>query len=154
MAVGEFMAGQEQNNRQSDIARGYNFQVYFDDRKVSFARVSGIEKSISTESFSEGGMNHRSYIIGKANQTENIMTFERGYTISNTKSGFELEPGYRFEKDVCIYVMNENAKAEKAYYLSGGVVRKVSIGDFDASRSELLIEKIEIIYEILDKENL
>lgn len=38
------MAGQEQNNRQSDIARGYNFQVYFDDRKVSFARVSGIEK--------------------------------------------------------------------------------------------------------------
>lgn len=135
-------------------ARGYNFQVYFDDSKMSFARVSGIEKSIATESFCEGGMNHRSYIKRSASRTEHIMNFERGYIAADSKKGLCLKEGMQLAKDVCIYVTNEAAKPVKAYYLSGAVIRKIDIGGFDAMRSELLIEKIEIVYELLNEENM
>ena len=82
------------------------------------------------------------------------MTFERGVILKKLPGDFEFEPGYHFQKDICIYVMgNNDMNSSRIYYfLSGAVVRKVSIGDFDASRSELMIEKIEIAYEKLDKE--
>nr|DAL35472.1 MAG TPA_asm: tail tube protein [Caudoviricetes sp.] len=156
MAKNGLRTGQQNKAGQSGggFARGYNFQVFFDDCKMSFARVSGIERSVATESFCEGGMNHRSYIKRNANRTEHVMNFERGYAVTDSGNGLQLKAGMQFSKDVCIYVTNEASKPVKAYYLSGAVIRKIDVGDFDAMRSELLIEKIEIVYELLNQENM
>lgn len=132
---------------QRKYARGYNFKVYFEDVIMSFSHVSGIEKTIATEGYSEGGMNHHTYIVGKPNQTMNTMTFERGYLISDKDEGTRIEPGYQPQKDIAIFVLDGSGKALKTYYLSGAIVTKVTIGDFDASSSNLLIERIEVAYE-------
>lgn len=143
-----------ENVLNNNLVRGYNFQVYFDNYKMSFARVSGIERSITTESFCEGGMNHRSYILRNADRSEHVMTFERGYAVIDSLLGPKLEAGTRLSQDVCIYVTNELSIPVKAYYLSGAMIRKIDIGEFDAMKSELLIEKIEIVYELLNQESM
>lgn len=133
------------------MTKGYNFLVYFDEIRMSFMRVSSIEKSITLESYSEGGINGRAYQIERPYTSENTMTFERGLARADYDSR-KLEVGHFFTKDVCIYITGDDLKPQKAYYLSGAVVKKVSIGEFDASRSELVVERIEVSYEMLTKE--
>lgn len=150
----KMMASIATNKKKRSFVKGYNFFVFFDENLFSFSRISSIERQIQTESFIEGGMNGRGYIISKPTRTENVMTFERGIKSSVTKDSNPLVPGYKIDSEVGIYVLDDSGVPYKGYFLSGAMVRKVSIGEFDAQRSELLIEKVEIVYDFIEEKNM
>ncbi len=129
-----------------DMARAYNFIVYFDNKKMSFMKVSSIERGVELESFHGGGMNAYPYKIGKADTSEHSMIFERGLAQKDNPLRV-IEPGQYLKKEISIFVTDENRNIKKAYYLTGAVVKTVTLGEFDASRSELVIERIEVLYD-------
>lgn len=132
--------------KKAQLTKGYNFLVFVEDTKIAFSKISSIERSVEFESFTEGGMNGRVYSLSKPFTQEKTMVFERGVLLKeDAKKSFAA--GQRIKKEVAIYIVNEQNKNQKAYFLSGCVVKKSTIGEFDASRSDVMIEKLEIVYE-------
>lgn len=62
-----------------------------------------------------------------------------------------LIPGFRFTTDILVIVLDAQQVPHFIYSFSGCYVKKVSYGDLDATKSELLMERVEISYETVIK---
>ena len=131
-------------------ARGYNFIVYLGPIEVPFAKVTGVEAVIDTETVSEGGVNDRVYTLDGNPRTEKTLILERGASL-DLMADYLLQPGYRFTTDIIVFVLDQDRMPRYTYTFSGCYVKKVSWSDLDASRSEFIMEKLEISYETMLK---
>lgn len=132
-------------------ATAYNFMVFLGPLKVSCARVSGVENVLDTTTVSEGGVNDRVYTLEAPAQTEKTLILERGICLSLNAAEAVLTPGYRFATDILVFVLDIEGVPRFTYSFSGCYVKKVSYGDLDASKSEVLMEHAEIAYETVIK---
>lgn len=131
--------------------RGYNFIVFLEALWMRCAKVSGVERSLDTTTVSEGGVNDRVYTLEAPAQTQKTLVLERGVCQSLNPAEFILRPGYRFTTDILVFVLDNQQIPHFFYTFSGCYVKKVSYGDLDASRSELLMERVELAYETVTK---
>ncbi|MBQ6886975.1 MAG: phage tail protein [Lachnospiraceae bacterium] len=129
----------------------YNFMVFLGPLKVSCAKVSGVENVLDTTTVSEGGVNDRVYTLEAPAKTEKTLILERGSCLSLNAAEFILVPGYRFTTDIIVFVLDIEQIPRFVYSFSGCYVKKVKYGDLDASRSEVLMERVEIAYETVIK---
>ena len=133
----------------TDRAKGYNFKVYFDVLSMSFSRISGLEKSIEVENFSEGGMNSRAYSLVAPVMAEKTMTFERGVSRQVSITSI-LGPGCTIGKEVSIFLLDDAGRPVRAYFLAGCTIKKITWGTLDASSSQVLVESMEVLYNSVD----
>lgn len=127
-------------------AKGYNFMVFLGPVELPCSKVSGIMSIKDTETIAEGGVDNRVYTLDATPSTEKILILERGASLSVT-ADYILQPGYRFSTDILVFVLDIYKVPRWLYTFTGGYVKKVSYTDFDAMRSEIVIEKMEIAYE-------
>lgn len=132
-------------------ATTYNFMVFLGPVWMRCARVSGIERVIDTTTVSEGGVNDRVYTLEAPATTERTLILERGVCESLNPAEIILMPGYRFTTDLLVLVLDVEQVPHFIYSFSGCYVKKVTYGDLDASKSEILIERVEIAYETVIK---
>ena len=100
---------------------------------------------------SEGGVNDRVYTLEAPATTERTLILERGVCESLNPAEIILMPGYRFTTDLLVLVLDVEQVPHFVYSFSGCYVKKVAYGDLDASKSEILIERVEIAYETVIK---
>lgn len=129
----------------------YNFMVFLGPIWMRCAKVSGIERVIDTTTVSEGGVNDRVYTLEAPAQTQKTLILERGVCQTANPAEFILIPGYRFTTDILVLVLDIEQAPHFIYSFSGCYVKKVSYGDLDASRSEILMERVELAYETVIK---
>lgn len=131
-------------------AKGYNFLVFLGPYELPCSKVSGVESVIDTETVAEGGVNDRVYTLDGNAKTEKTLILERGASLDIT-ADYVMQPGYRFATDILVFVMSDDHTPRYIYTFSGCYVKKVSFTDLDASRSEVIMERMEISYETMVK---
>ena len=132
-------------------ATTYNFMVFLGPVWMRCSKVPGIERKIDTTTVSEGGVNDRVYTLDAPATSERTLILERGVCQTLTPAEIMLIPGYRFATDILIFVLDVEQVPHFIYTFSGCYVKKVSYGDLDASKSEILIERVELSYETVIK---
>jgi len=138
-------------NSKELYRRGYNFVVYLEGKMIPFEKVSGLSMDISFETLMEGGRNTVVYNLINPVSSEHILTLERG--LLTDEAEFTLyQPGYQMVKEMTIYVLGQDASVVKGYYLRNCTLQEISISDFDASKSELVLATVKIRYETLEEE--
>ena len=128
-------------------ATTYNFMVFLGPLKLSCAKVSGVESVTDTTTVSEGGVNDRVYTLEAPAKTEKKLILEKGICLNTNPADLFLMPGYRFTTDILVFVLDIEGAPQFIYTFSDCYVKKVSYGDLDASRSEIMMQRVEIAYE-------
>ena len=131
--------------------RGYNFIVYLEGKKIPFQRVSGLADQGSFETLREGGRNSVVYSLRNQADSQRTVTLEKGL-LSDEMEMTLYQPGYRLKEEIAVFMLGQNQRIRKAYYLQGCVVNKISLSDFAASDSTLVTGTIELSYEALEEE--
>lgn len=132
---------------------GYNFYVFIENKQLGFQRITTIQTSIETEAIPEGGLN---YVHTRPSppKAANTMTFIKGSgTFENNNFPFKigeaiLQPIQIFAVD---YDEKKGRKPKKHYVVSGAIVTKWSLSDFDSASGQTLVETFEIQYNTLEQ---
>lgn len=125
--------------------------VFLGPLKMSCAKVSGVENIVGTTTVTEGGVNDRVHTLDAPTNTEKTLILERGICLNLDAVNLVLTPGYRFTTDIIIFVLDIEGIPKFIYAFSECYVKKVSYTDLDAARSEVLMERVEIAYEMMIK---
>lgn len=131
----------------------YKFQVFVNNIRMGFSRVTNIEESFETEPFQEGGVNDRVYSLRTPVKAERTIVLERGagsrgMVLELLSMSFRV--GNRLPSGVLILVSGRDGAITEIYSLQGVVVKKCRIGSLDAMSSEVLIESFELAYETIE----
>lgn len=129
--------------------RGYDFLVELNGHKASFSKVSGIENRGAMEEIQEGGYNRAPQYMRGMVHGEHVLVLEYGATNLNFALD-SLSPGRYLPKGVYV---REKAKGDKTaprvFCFEDCYLKQISFGELDASKSSLLINRIEIVYGMM-----
>ena len=132
----------------SDLANrlvvGYKFYVFIDAIQLAFNRISTIEECYDYQTLQQGGDNNSLVFLRKPLEQPSRLVFEDGgMTISsiNMKLCFNDEP-----KEILILLCSADGTVRSGIAIHNAVVSKVSLGQFDAERSELIVNSIEMLH--------
>jgi phage tail-like protein len=138
---------------------GFHFKVIFegfasgDDPDVRFQEVSGLNVSVETETYQEGGENRFSHRFPKPVNFSNI-TFKRGMLIGSKlidwfRQGIE---GFIFKPiTVKVILMNENHKPLESWNIINAYPVKWNIDAFNAQDGKIVAETIELCYQYFSR---
>ena len=127
------------------------FKVTFGNNNVSFAKVSGMERSMEYETLQEGGVNSGPRLLPLPQKQIKTMRFERGLQ----KRGFiinSLAPGMKIDSGIGVSVLNPEGKAIAKFTVKDVTVVKWELGGLDAQGNGVLLETFEIAYGSIKKE--
>lgn len=139
--------------KRTDLAGGGNtFLVAVGNTTLSFSRIANIAASPEFDTFVEGGTNDRVYTLTKPQQQAGTMVFERGVTAASAKQLAEvgLKPNGRITQPVTITVYQgiapRKGKPVRIFGFDTGVVTRWELGELNALRGEILIERFEVAH--------
>lgn len=151
MKVAKYSATAAANNLKksgsASFARGYNFMVAIDDKLYSFMKVDGLETSAQMQYYNEGGNNRTAVPLRGSMASEHTLTLT--YGVGKGAATLDiLEPGKFLENNVTIIVLGEGLLSGKQnlYQLEGCYIKGINFGGLDASRSEIMINTMQIAY--------
>jgi phage tail-like protein len=124
-----------------------------------FKSVSGLKYELETLPIREGGNNVTTYQLVGAAKWSNII-LKTGYTAASAKTGllawrneWVTKPRQAHRRSGRITILNTALQKQTSWKWSRGLPVKWEISEFDASKSELAIETIEIAHEGLEVES-
>lgn len=132
---------------------GFSFQVIFEglgaSSETGFQEVSGLNLSIETETYQEGGENRFSYRFPKPLSFGNI-TIKRGMLVGSAlidwfdkaASGFKFQP-----VTVHINLLDQEQQTLESWVLTGAYPVKWNIDAFNAQDGKVVAETIELCYQ-------
>jgi phage tail-like protein len=137
----------------------FYFNVVIDNntnQDTSFQEVSGITAEIRTEEINEGGENRFVYKVPKSVQYPNLI-LKRGIATENSpliqwciqsiQSGsFDITP-----KLLKVILLDEEGSPLVTWQFEKAYPIKYQVSGFNAERSELVIESIELAYTRFEK---
>lgn len=135
-------------NDAPDFIQSLRFTVYIGVLKMGFAKITGIETSVESDVIQQGGVNNYAYSLNAPHKTEKVMVFERGLAFSRGLASVSFTPGDRLA-DISIVLCDNRGVPVKIVFVTGGYVKKCTIGDLDAMNGAPIIERFEISYEML-----
>lgn len=119
---------------------GTNYFVIIGMSVLSFSKISGINLfSQSTKAINEGGR-YEPYIVEEPNEKLNKITFEKGLGTVNIMNIVNSA------KSMIIVIKDSNNKIKGIYYTGTMLIESISISELEASKSNVLIQKMEISY--------
>lgn len=137
--------------QHSELVKNSSFWVYIGNRKISFAKVSGIGGSIEREVYAEGGSINSPHVMKNAKSQLGSIRFERGIQSGNGTLK-KLNPG-TFIPGIQIIVMGADGKPYYEYFVKQAWVVKWEVGELDAiSGSSVLVDTLEIEFVEIEKE--
>ena len=126
--------------------RTYNFYVELNGMAFSFSKVSGLENTINMNPIMEGGYNGYVHQMRNSDSGHRVLTLEYGASNLNVMMDM-LQPGRYLPKGVYIASFGHSSiLSKRCFSLDGCYLQKIDYGDFDAERSEVRINKMEIVY--------
>ena len=147
-ALNEFFFGS--GRQDPDIQ--FCFWLEFDNIQwAKFREANGIEWSVKTESFSEGGNNsHQVNLIGQGSFKPLVL--KKGFYAGN--SGFynmmynQMEsPGAVDRANISLVITSENGDEVGRYDFKSAYVSRYKGPSFNAKQSDIAFEEIEITYD-------
>jgi phage tail-like protein len=121
-------------------------------RKAGFSECSGLEGTLSTEDYEEGGNNGRTLHFPTRMTWSNIR-LKRGLGLSDDlwEWHWEFVEGHGKRRDGLIILNDERQDAVKAWQFYRGIPIKWTGPAFNAAQSENAIEELEIAHEGLEQ---
>lgn len=144
----------------SDAQTGFSFSVTFegDTKAVQFREVSGLEASFDTEEVVEGGENRFVHRLPKPAKTTHI-TLKRAVSDHNhalvawCKDTLERDLSKAIHpKQVVIALHDVNDKPVASWTLTHAYPVKWRMGGFDAMKTMLAVEEIELAYSSMTRD--
>lgn len=122
---------------------GYNFCMFLDGVKIGFKSISGLTLTKDKfEPFHEGGDNNNIHIHRDSRTDANRLVLTKGLGFFN--------PAKFLPKIHVMLLLVYDADMKKpihAYAFSPGYVENISVSDFNATESSVIIDTIEILYD-------
>lgn len=115
--------------------------------KVCFSRISGIESTLDYEEIFEGGYNVSSHLAAVPHKKHAALVLEKG---AAPKSSWvsRVKPGMKLGTWLEVVVLNKKGKeTERSFRIQDGLITKWELSGLDAMKSEILIERVEIMHE-------
>ncbi len=133
----------------SDPLSAFRFRVALEKKEYGFSKISGLQQERPTVTYQEGGLNGFVHIFPGPAKSCGTVRLERG-VYAGAELPFYLV-GETLPEHMVIMVWNsaDRRKVDKCYRLSGLVVKKWEVGEFDALQNTLLIDRFELDYEAL-----
>ncbi len=121
---------------------GYNFCVVIDTVKLGFRSVSGLTlKKDSYTPFHEGGENFSLAIHREEKKEPSRLVLTKGVGSFNpTKDMSKVSV-------LLLLVLDEHHLPVHAYYFTNAFVEQITVSDFDAAESRVMIDTTTIIYD-------
>jgi phage tail-like protein len=147
---------------------GFHFLVEFELSSaktvdVRFQSVSGLDSTIETETFKEGGENRFEHVVPTRRKYGPLL-LKRGLLGPQTsgvtkwlKDTFDNNmPGTRYEvlKTIIIKLLDEERQPLMSWTVNNVWPRSWKISELNAERSEVLIETLELNYNYLKAEEI
>jgi len=138
---------------------GFHFKVEFDgfgtgtDADVRFQEVSGLNVSIETEAYPEGGENRFSHRHVKPVSFQNL-TLKRGMLVGSKLIGWfrNAIEGFKFKPTtVRVILLNEKHEPLEAWSFTNAIPVKWNIDPFNAQDGKVLAETIELSYQFFQR---
>lgn len=143
---------------QADPLPSFNFIAYVRALPVPFSKISSIEQVVETQTLQEGGENRYVRSLRAPNTKENLLVMEHGVLsgdlLFDAVWGAATSQLFKVGNAIsCIFIIvkGNDQKIRRMYAVYDLVVKKWSISELDASRSNLLIEKLELSYQRIDR---
>ena len=118
---------------------------------IPFRRVSGLEQLRPMEVLREGGRNGFVYSLLQPVDSERTLTLEKGLLEEEPELSI-YQPGYQPRKETAVYVLGQDGKAVKSYYLRGCMIRRASLSELNAESSGLMSLTVEMVYRTLEED--
>ncbi len=135
----------------------FHFKVSFDlgneTHDINFQSVSGLNQEIQTETIKEGGENRFEHVVPTRTKTPNlvlkrgILTKEMSKVTEWCMQAFEAQT--YAPTNILIELLNEDHKPLLTWKAIHAIPVKWSLNEFNAEKSELLIETFELNYNYL-----
>lgn len=137
----------------------YHFLVSFldeDQVDIPFRDVSGFSAELQTEDVVAGGENGVSYKLPKPAKYGTLklsraLPAEKVDVITDWAEKAIQDFDIRF-KTVVVSVLNEEHKAIRSWHFSDAYPVKLSVGDLNATKNELVIESLELAFKFVRRE--
>ncbi len=140
-------------DNHNKLVRNSRFLVFIGVLKLSFAKVSGFEQDIDSESFVEGGINDSTVMLAVPKKERRTLRFERGLQAWSPVLT-RMKPGVAIPLGITVIMLNEKSFPVQTYHVSDCVVTRWEVGDVDANAGNILIETFEVSYTTCDRTNL
>lgn len=140
------------NERAYDrIYPAYNFSIECNDLHFRASRVRSIEQEVELEEVREGGENHYVHLLVKPPSKSKRLVFERGYSTEPIGQKLEKMLGEYQSEPLSIFIYDRTGSSIlKTYRIMGWMPVRWQLSGFDASDGKILIETIELAYQVLD----
>ncbi len=121
---------------------GYNFCMFLDGYKIGFKSVSGLTlKNDSYAPFHESGSNFELEVHRNAKTELNRLTLTKGVgTFNPSKIMSKINV-------MLMLVYSESGQPVRGYAFSAGYVESVTVSEFDAQDSRVIIDTTVILYD-------
>lgn len=134
---------------------GFHFNVFFaipgvTQRDFSFQSVSGLNVSVATDSYSEGGENRFVHKFPKQVDYESNLVLKRGLVNNSTVIQWVKLATQSFTfipVQMIISLLNENHLPVRSWTVFNAYPVKWSVSDFNAMDSSVVIETLELEYQ-------
>lgn len=138
--------------QHTELVKSNRFQVFIENHRFAFSKVSGLGGGISKEVYAEGGGVSNPHVMRMPKTQLKAVTLERGLQIGKQKLK-NLKPGV-FVPWVQIIVIGDNGKPQYEYFLEEVWVTKWEVSGLDALNGKVLIDTFELEYVNIKKESL
>lgn len=145
---------------------GFSFKVLFEfdgvdpknpkSAEAGFQEVSGLNVTIETEIYQEGGENRFSHRLPKPVTFQNI-TLKRGMLLDSTLINwfYDSTSGFKFQPiTVHIHLLDEDQNPLESWSLIGAYPVKWNIDPFNSQDGKVVAETIELCYQYFDRQGL
>lgn len=138
----------EQTDRQ--YISSYGFLVRLGDdtyKEVCFSKISGIESTLDYEEIFEGGYNASPHLVAVPHKKHATLVLEKG---AGPKDSWisKIKPGMKLGTWLNVIVLDNKGKpTNRQFYIQDGLITKWELSGLDAMKSEILIERLEIMHE-------
>jgi phage tail-like protein len=144
-----------------DPFRGYNFYVLAQAKgftvEMGFKKVSGLDVEVEVTEYREGtdvatvrklpGLAKYSNIVLERGITDNGAAVEWMQEIVKLTEESGLAADADFRSEVTIQLLNRNQEVVREWQATAAWPAKLTVGDFDATSSDVAIETLELVHE-------
>jgi phage tail-like protein len=129
---------------------GFHFKVEFANQigEYEFQSVSGLNVELETEQVAEGGENRFKYKLPVSTRYPNLV-LKRGIRVDSALTKWCREALEDFDikpTNITISLLNENHEPLMTWNVVHAYPIKWSVSEFNAEKSQLAIESIELAY--------
>jgi phage tail-like protein len=132
---------------------GFRFGVEFDHVQVGgFTSVSGLEMTLETEEYQEGGVNDYTHTLPKRTTTPNL-TLERG-VVDRTDLWDWIEKsrdGIIERRNVTVVLLDSEKRGIRSWQCKQAYPVKWSGPEFSADQSAVAMESLELTHQGIDQ---